>query len=158
MAQGGTSQGLLKAQQGDSTHIFRTTCWGGWLAVPQGIFLAVCAGLGMGLAFPAPPPRVGSFARVWVQQTHPGGMAGAQEVEPPSPVPTDRERTGQDSSYEQEGKVQFVIDAVYAMGHALHNMHKNLCPGKVGLCPRMDPVDGVELLKYIRNVNFSGVL
>ncbi|PKU27004.1 metabotropic hypothetical protein [Limosa lapponica baueri] len=72
-------------------------------------------------------------------------------------VPTDRERIGQDSSYEQEGKVQFVIDAVYAMGHALHNMHKNLCPGKVGLCPRMDPVDGVELLKYIRNVNFSGL-
>lgn len=69
----------------------------------------------------------------------------------------DRERIGQDSSYEQEGKVQFVIDAVYAMGHALHNMHKNLCPGKVGLCPRMDPVDGVELLKYIRNVNFSGL-
>ncbi|KAM3658791.1 GRM4 protein, partial [Regulus satrapa] len=70
---------------------------------------------------------------------------------------TNRERIGQDSSYEQEGKVQFVIDAVYAMGHALHNMHKNLCPGKVGLCPRMDPVDGVELLKYIRNVNFSGI-
>uniref|UniRef100_A0A674JHS8 Metabotropic glutamate receptor 4 n=1 Tax=Terrapene triunguis TaxID=2587831 RepID=A0A674JHS8_9SAUR len=69
----------------------------------------------------------------------------------------DRERIGQDSSYEQEGKVQFVIDAVYAMGHALHNMHKSLCPGKVGLCPRMDPVDGVELLKYIRNVNFSGI-
>ncbi|XP_010722685.1 metabotropic glutamate receptor 4-like [Meleagris gallopavo] len=70
---------------------------------------------------------------------------------------TNRERIGQDSSYEQEGKVQFVIDAVYAMGHALHNMHKNLCPGKVGLCPKMDPVDGVELLKYIRNVNFSGI-
>ncbi|NWQ84162.1 GRM4 protein, partial [Columbina picui] len=70
---------------------------------------------------------------------------------------TNRERIGQDSSYEQEGKVQFVIDAVYAMGHALHNMHKNLCPGKVGLCPRMDPVDGVELLKYIRSVNFSGL-
>nr|XP_013805904.1 PREDICTED: metabotropic glutamate receptor 4 [Apteryx mantelli mantelli] len=69
----------------------------------------------------------------------------------------DRERIGQDSSYEQEGKVQFVIDAVYAMGHALHNMHKSLCPGKVGLCPKMDPVDGVELLKYIRNVNFSGL-
>ncbi|XP_030076919.1 metabotropic glutamate receptor 4 [Microcaecilia unicolor] len=70
---------------------------------------------------------------------------------------TNRERIGQDSSYEQEGKVQFVIDAVYAMARALHNMHKNLCEGKVGLCPRMDPVDGVELLKYIRAVNFTGI-
>lgn len=69
---------------------------------------------------------------------------------------TDRERIGQDSAYEQEGKVQFVIDAVYAMGHALHAMHRDLCPGRVGLCPRMDPVDGTQLLKYIRNVNFSG--
>lgn len=69
---------------------------------------------------------------------------------------TDRERIGQDSAYEQEGKVQFVIDAVYAMGHALHAMHRELCPGRVGLCPRMDPVDGTQLLKYIRSVNFSG--
>lgn len=68
----------------------------------------------------------------------------------------DRERIGQDSAYEQEGKVQFVIDAVYAMGHALHAMHRDLCPGRVGLCPRMDPVDGSQLLKYIRSVNFSG--
>lgn len=52
--------------------------------------------------------------------------------------------------------MQFVIDAVYAMGHALHAMHRELCPGRVGLCPRMDPVDGTQLLKYIRSVNFSG--
>ncbi|XP_057411595.1 metabotropic glutamate receptor 4 isoform X6 [Balaenoptera acutorostrata] len=70
---------------------------------------------------------------------------------------SDRERIGQDSAYEQEGKVQFVIDAVYAMGHALHAMHRDLCPGRVGLCPRMDPVDGTQLLKYIRSVNFSGI-
>ncbi|XP_043932416.1 metabotropic glutamate receptor 4 [Protopterus annectens] len=70
---------------------------------------------------------------------------------------TNRERIGQDSAYDQEGKVQFVIDAVYAMAHALHKMHKNLCPGKVGLCPRMNPIDGQELLRYIRSVNFSGI-
>lgn len=69
----------------------------------------------------------------------------------------DHERIGKDSSYEQEGKVQFVIDAVYAMAHALHNMHKDLCPGKVGLCPKMDTINGTLLLKYIRNVNFTGV-
>lgn len=70
--------------------------------------------------------------------------------------PSDQERIGKDSSYEQEGKVMFVIDAVYAMAHALHNMHKDLCPGKVGLCSKMDPVDGALLLKYIRNVKISG--
>lgn len=70
--------------------------------------------------------------------------------------PLDHERIGKDSSYEQEGKVQFVIDAVYAMAHALHNMHKDMCPGKVGLCSKMDTINGTVLLKYIRNVNFTG--
>ncbi|CAH6789996.1 Grm4 [Phodopus roborovskii] len=82
---------------------------------------------------------------------------GAVTILPKRMSVRDRERIGQDSAYEQEGKVQFVIDAVYAMGHALHAMHRDLCPGRVGLCPRMDPVDGTQLLKYIRNVNFSGI-
>lgn len=68
------------------------------------------------------------------------------------------ERIARDSSYEQEGKVQFVIDAVYSMAYALHNMHKDLCPGYIGLCPRMSTVDGKELLGYIRAVNFNGKL
>ncbi|KAM9666833.1 metabotropic glutamate receptor 4 isoform 5-T5 [Trichechus inunguis] len=82
---------------------------------------------------------------------------GAVTILPKRMSVRDRERIGQDSAYEQEGKVQFVIDAVYAMGHALHAMHRDLCPGRVGLCPRMDPVDGTQLLKYIRSVNFSGI-
>ncbi|EGW10232.1 Metabotropic glutamate receptor 8 [Cricetulus griseus] len=65
------------------------------------------------------------------------------------------ERIARDSSYEQEGKVQFVIDAVYSMAYALHNMHKELCPGYIGLCPRMGTIDGKELLGYIRAVNFN---
>ena len=69
---------------------------------------------------------------------------------------TDQERIGKDSNYEQEGKVQFVIDAVYAMAHALHNMHQELCPGKVGLCGKMDPINGTHLLKHIRRLNFAG--
>lgn len=68
------------------------------------------------------------------------------------------ERIARDSSYEQEGKVQFVIDAVYSMAYALHNMHKDLCPGYIGLCPRMSTIDGKELLGYIRAVNFNGKL
>uniref|UniRef100_A0A8C7SXB6 G-protein coupled receptors family 3 profile domain-containing protein n=1 Tax=Oncorhynchus mykiss TaxID=8022 RepID=A0A8C7SXB6_ONCMY len=70
---------------------------------------------------------------------------------------TNHERIGKDSSYEQEGKVQFVVDAVYAMAHALHNMHKELCPGKVGLCSKMETINGTMLLKFIRNVNFTGI-
>ncbi|XP_072305238.1 metabotropic glutamate receptor 4-like isoform X2 [Eucyclogobius newberryi] len=70
---------------------------------------------------------------------------------------TNHERIGKDSSYEQEGKVQFVIDAVYSMAYALHNMHKDLCPGKVGLCSKMDTINGTLLLKYIRDVNFTGI-
>ncbi|XP_067361774.1 metabotropic glutamate receptor 4-like isoform X2 [Channa argus] len=70
---------------------------------------------------------------------------------------TNQERIGKDSHYEQEGKVQFVIDAVYAMAHALHNMHQELCPGKVGLCAKMDPINGTHLLKHIRRLNFKGI-
>ncbi|XP_025922723.1 metabotropic glutamate receptor 8-like [Apteryx rowi] len=69
---------------------------------------------------------------------------------------TGLERIARDSAYEQEGKVQFVIDAVYSMAYALHNMHKDLCPGYIGLCPRMSTTDGKELLGYIRAVNFNG--
>ncbi|XP_078520264.1 metabotropic glutamate receptor 6-like [Lissotriton helveticus] len=69
---------------------------------------------------------------------------------------TGEERIGKDSLYEQEGKVQFVIDAVYAMAHALHNMHNDLCPGSMGVCDQMDPMNGRKLLRYIRGVNFNG--
>ncbi|CAH2317070.1 metabotropic glutamate receptor 6 [Pelobates cultripes] len=69
---------------------------------------------------------------------------------------TGEERIGRDSPYEQEGKVQFVIDAVYAMAHALHIMHMELCAGSLGVCNKMDPMDGRLLLQYIRRVNFNG--
>ncbi|XP_068602083.1 glutamate receptor, metabotropic 6a [Brachionichthys hirsutus] len=69
---------------------------------------------------------------------------------------TGEERIGRDSSYEQEGKVQFVIDAVYAVAYALHRMHHDLCPGSSGICSNMDPVEGRLLLDYIRSVNFNG--
>ncbi|KAJ8265082.1 hypothetical protein COCON_G00141810 [Conger conger] len=69
---------------------------------------------------------------------------------------TGEERISRHSPYEQEGKVQFVIDAVYAMAHALHSMHLDLCGEASGVCEKMDPVEGRMLLKYIRAVNFNG--
>uniref|UniRef100_A0A4W6D8N9 Glutamate metabotropic receptor 4 n=1 Tax=Lates calcarifer TaxID=8187 RepID=A0A4W6D8N9_LATCA len=82
---------------------------------------------------------------------------GAVTILPKRQSIKDQERIGKDSNYEQEGKVQFVIDAVYAMAHALHNMHQELCPGKVGLCAKMDPINGTHLLKHIRRLNFAGI-
>ncbi|XP_038638323.1 metabotropic glutamate receptor 6-like isoform X1 [Scyliorhinus canicula] len=69
---------------------------------------------------------------------------------------TGQEKIGHDSHYEQEGKVQFVIDAVYAMAHALHDMHNDLCTGVNGVCTKMDTIDGKTLLQYIRSVTFNG--
>lgn len=66
------------------------------------------------------------------------------------------EKVGRDSAYQQEGKVQFVMDAVYAMAQALHRMHQDVCGGAPGLCPGMANVNGKELLAHIRAVNFNG--
>ncbi|KAK7884598.1 hypothetical protein WMY93_027721 [Mugilogobius chulae] len=78
------------------------------------------------------------------------------KLDPEKKKCTGEERIGRDSLYEQEGKVQFVIDAVYAVAHALHTMIQDLCPGASGVCANMDPVEGRALLSYIRAVNFNG--
>uniref|UniRef100_A0A8C4QUU7 Metabotropic glutamate receptor 3 n=1 Tax=Eptatretus burgeri TaxID=7764 RepID=A0A8C4QUU7_EPTBU len=59
-------------------------------------------------------------------------------------------------SYEQESKIMFVVNAVYAMAHALHAMHAHLCGNdSSGLCPAMMPLDGESLYKdFILNVDF----
>lgn len=60
--------------------------------------------------------------------------------------------------YEQEGLVPFVVDAVYAMAHAVHRMIIDVCgPDARELCDELKPApSGRNLLKYIRNVNFIG--
>ncbi|XP_030812481.1 metabotropic glutamate receptor 7 isoform X1 [Camarhynchus parvulus] len=81
---------------------------------------------------------------------------GAITILPKRATIEGQERIGKDSHYEQEGKVQFVIDAVYAMAHALHHMNRDLCADSAGLCSEMEKAGGKRLLKYIRSVNFNG--
>ncbi|XP_074644178.1 metabotropic glutamate receptor 3-like isoform X2 [Tubulanus polymorphus] len=58
--------------------------------------------------------------------------------------------------YQPESKAQFIYDAVYVFAYALHNMHRDLCPGEYKLCERMQPIDGTELFtKYILNSTFD---
>ncbi|XP_036373360.1 metabotropic glutamate receptor 8 isoform X2 [Megalops cyprinoides] len=95
------------------------------------------------------------FAEFWEENF--ACKLGSHAKRPGSPKKcTGLEKVGRDSIYEQEGKVQFVMDAVYAMAHALHRMHRDLCSGIPGLCSRMSNIDGKELLSYVRAVNFNG--
>uniref|UniRef100_A0A8D2Q682 Metabotropic glutamate receptor 3 n=1 Tax=Varanus komodoensis TaxID=61221 RepID=A0A8D2Q682_VARKO len=59
--------------------------------------------------------------------------------------------------FEQESKIMFVVNAVYAMAHALHNMYQALCPNATKLCDSMKPVNGKRFYKeFMLNVTFDG--
>lgn len=61
------------------------------------------------------------------------------------------------SGYEQESKVQFVVDAVYAFALALNKLRHDLCGRKEGLCPSMANYDrGAFYKNYLLNVSFEG--
>lgn len=55
----------------------------------------------------------------------------------------------------QDAKLSFVIKAIYALAHALHNMHGDLCGEDLGLCANMTPINGAQLLDYLHNVSFK---
>ncbi|XP_078518360.1 metabotropic glutamate receptor 2 [Lissotriton helveticus] len=58
--------------------------------------------------------------------------------------------------FEQESKIMFVVNAVYAMANALHNMHQALCPNSTRLCDAMKPVNGKKFYKeFMLNVKFD---
>ncbi|XP_072535124.1 metabotropic glutamate receptor 1 isoform X1 [Salminus brasiliensis] len=68
--------------------------------------------------------------------------------------------TGNESlkdNYVQDSKMGFVINAIYAMAHGLHDMHQEMCPNHEGLCEAMDPIDGSKLLDYLLKTSFTGV-
>lgn len=57
--------------------------------------------------------------------------------------------------YVQDSKLGFVINAVYTMAHALHNMMLDICGSSAGLCPEMLPVKGELYLNYLLNVSLT---
>ncbi|KAH7946901.1 hypothetical protein HPB52_005894 [Rhipicephalus sanguineus] len=66
-------------------------------------------------------------------------------------------RLDESVGYQQETKVQFVLDAVYAMAHALHKVWEHLCePRNEVYCNAMRDIDGGVLYKkYLLNVTFE---
>ncbi|RWS25844.1 metabotropic glutamate receptor 1-like protein [Leptotrombidium deliense] len=67
------------------------------------------------------------------------------------------EKMSYSNGYEAEKQLQFVSDAVLAFGYAFKKMHQDLCPNVKGLCSQMVPIDGTLLLKYLQNINFTGL-
>lgn len=71
--------------------------------------------------------------------------------------PCDKHLAIDNSNYEQESKIMFVVNAVYAMAHALHKMQRTLCPNTTKLCDAMKILDGKKLYKdYLLKINFTG--
>ena len=62
------------------------------------------------------------------------------------------------AGYKQEGLVQFVMDSVYSLAHAVHNMLAVNCPNGFVRCPHLRNITGEPFLQYIRNVSFIGTL
>ncbi|KZC14082.1 Metabotropic glutamate receptor [Dufourea novaeangliae] len=71
------------------------------------------------------------------------------------PCTTKERLTKQDTAFEDQ--LQFVSDAVMAFAYAFRDMHRDLCHGKPGLCDAMKPTKGIELLRYLRKVDFEGL-
>lgn len=70
---------------------------------------------------------------------------------------SDSLRLGESSGYRQDAKIQFVIDAVYAIAHALDEASKQLCrETNDSYCNAMRQLDGEDLyMNYLLNTTFQ---
>ncbi|KAG7472470.1 hypothetical protein MATL_G00109040 [Megalops atlanticus] len=65
-------------------------------------------------------------------------------------------RSLRDGSFEQEPKIMFVVNAVYAMAHALHNMRQAVCPNTTKVCEAMKPGNGKRFYReFILKTKFE---
>ncbi|GAA6092630.1 glutamate receptor, metabotropic 2b [Tachysurus ichikawai] len=61
-----------------------------------------------------------------------------------------------DGSFKQESKIMFVVNAVYAMAHALHNMRQAVCPNTTRVCDAMKPINGKRFYReFILKTKFD---
>lgn len=82
-----------------------------------------------------------------------GGTSGGETHLPPC----DTDLSMDKSNFEPESKIMFVVNAVYAMAIALHNMQRSVCFNTTKLCDSMKALDGRRLYRdYILNVSFTG--
>ncbi|XP_066554197.1 metabotropic glutamate receptor 2-like isoform X1 [Amia ocellicauda] len=66
------------------------------------------------------------------------------------------QRSLKDGKFEQESKIMFVVNAVYAMAHALHNMRQAVCPNSTKICDAMKPGNGKRFYReYILKTKFD---
>ncbi|CAL8353741.1 glutamate receptor, metabotropic 2b [Gadus morhua] len=66
------------------------------------------------------------------------------------------ERSLRDGAFEQESKIMFVVNAVYAMAYALHNMRQAVCPNASKVCHAMKPGNGRKFYKeFILKTKFE---
>uniref|UniRef100_A0A4W5JSB9 Metabotropic glutamate receptor 3 n=1 Tax=Hucho hucho TaxID=62062 RepID=A0A4W5JSB9_9TELE len=60
-------------------------------------------------------------------------------------------------NFEPESKIMFVVNAVYAVAHALDKMQRTLCSNTTKLCDSMKALDGRKLYRdYLLNISFTG--
>ncbi|KAL6106846.1 grm3 [Pungitius sinensis] len=85
-----------------------------------------------------------------------GGGGGGVGLGGTSLPPCDVDLSLDKNNFEPESKIMFVVNAVYAMAHALHYMQRSLCFNTTKLCDSMKALDGRRLYRdYILNVSFT---
>uniref|UniRef100_A0A8C1W280 Glutamate receptor, metabotropic 2b n=1 Tax=Cyprinus carpio TaxID=7962 RepID=A0A8C1W280_CYPCA len=61
-----------------------------------------------------------------------------------------------DGSFKPESKIMFVVNAVYAMAYALHNMRQAVCPNTTKACDAMKPGNGKRFYReFILKTKFD---
>uniref|UniRef100_A0A3P8UVU4 Metabotropic glutamate receptor 3 n=1 Tax=Cynoglossus semilaevis TaxID=244447 RepID=A0A3P8UVU4_CYNSE len=98
------------------------------------------------------------YREFWEQrfQCSLGGGGSTAQGERPIRPPCDKNLSMNKNNFEPESKIMFVVNAVYAMARALHNMQQTICSNTNKLCDSMKTLDGRRLYKdYILNVTFT---